>query len=318
MASGPQAHSPIDAGIERAQQLGVTRYDTSRRDRRCEEGSLALGIKGRLNQENGRQALFSQKEARLLFRASPRGEAATAAPTAMRAPWLKDSAPLPRPMSRAGVAAAVVAPPLADISRPRPSVRRRDGAERAALPRLRSGAKRQLDAVDAVQACLYAHSPARDNCSASQHTPEIERDECAGVSRYARSRMSQSESEPFEATTDGGRIAREHGWTGAILSRGGDPLFRSSTPVVHQGSRWTQRDLDERDRYVSLDLSGRVPIRGHAAPARSPQPLPRQTGFARLKSKPSSHPGHRRLIERSQLMGASPTRHRHWAQISIA
>ena len=115
----------IDAGIETSlNKLGVTRYEHiagwMRDD--VKKVSQALGIKGRINQENWiEQALILAKGGETHYSARrARGEAATAAPTSDEGERGIECA-LPRPMSRAGVAAAVVAPPLAE-TKPAPAV----------------------------------------------------------------------------------------------------------------------------------------------------------------------------------------------------
>ncbi len=226
----------IDAAIETSlNKLGVTRYEHiagwMRDD--VKKVSQALGIKGRINQENWiEQALILAKGGETYYSARrARGEAATAAPTS------DDSASLPRPMSRAGVAAAVVAPPPAEI-KPAPAVAAPAPSppmvsERAAFAGGSVGrqARPASDAVDAVHAVpVRPAPPAHDNLQRiGTITPEIEKDlNARGVSRYAQiAQWSQSDIDAMEKQLrTGGRIAREN-WVeqAQILSRGGDTRF---------------------------------------------------------------------------------------------
>lgn len=231
----------IDAAIEtNLNKLGVTRYEHIAgwlRDD-VKKVSEALGIKGRINQENWiEQALILAKGGETHYSARrARGEAATAAPTSGEGER-GSNAPLPRPMSRAGVAAAVVAPPPAEI-KPVPAVAAPAPAppmvsERAAFAG--GTAVRQQrpasDAVDAVQAVPVRPAvPAHDNLQRiGTITPEIEKDlNAQGISRYAQiAQWSQSEIDALEKQLrTGGRIAREN-WVeqAQILSRGGDTRF---------------------------------------------------------------------------------------------
>jgi len=233
----------IDAGIETSlNKLGVTRYEHiagwMRDD--VKKVSQALGTKGRINQENWiEQALILAKGGETHYSARrARGEAATAAPTSDEGKrGSKDSTPLPRPMSRAGVAAAVVAPPLAE-TKPAPAVAAPAPsspmvAERAAFASgpVRSQERPASDAVDAVQAVpLRPVALARDNLQRiGSITPEIEKElNARGVSRYAQiAQWSQSEIDALEKQLQtGGRVAREN-WVeqAQILSRGGDTRF---------------------------------------------------------------------------------------------
>lgn len=233
----------IDAGIETSlNKLGVTRYEHIAAWMRddVKKVSQALGIKGRINQENWiEQALILAKGGETYYSARrARGEAATAAPTSnVGDPASNDGATLPRPMSHAGVAAAVVAPPLAE-TKPAPAA-----AAPAPSPPLVSEraafaggtAVRQQrpipDAVDAVQAVpVRPVAPAHDNLQRiGTITPEIEKDlNAQGISRYAHiAQWSQSDIDAMEKQLrTGGRIAREN-WVeqAQILSRGGDTRF---------------------------------------------------------------------------------------------
>jgi predicted flap endonuclease-1-like 5' DNA nuclease len=233
----------IDAGTEASlNKLGVTRYEHisgwMRED--VKKVSQALGLKGRINQENWiEQALILAKggETHYSLRRA-RGEAATAAPTSNEGDLASnDGATLPRPMSRAGVAATVVAPPPAE-ARPALAVAATAPspplvAERAAFAG--GTAVRQQrpasDAVEAVQAVpVRPVTPAHDNLQRiGTITPEIEKDlNAQGISRYAQiAQWSQSDIDAMEKhLRTGGRIAREN-WVeqAQILNRGGDTRF---------------------------------------------------------------------------------------------
>lgn len=231
----------IDAGIEASlNKLGVTRYEHiagwMRDD--VKKVSQALGLKGRINQENWiEQALILAKGGETHYSARrTRGEAATAAPTSGEGEG-GSSAPLPRPMSRGGVTAAVVAPPPAD-TKPAPAAAASAPSpplvsERAAFAGGTSVRQQRpaSDAVDAVQAVpVRPVAPAHDNLQRiGTITPEIEKDlNAQGISRYAQiAQWSQSEIDTLEKNLrTGGRIAREN-WVeqAQILSRGGDTRF---------------------------------------------------------------------------------------------
>jgi len=231
----------IDAGIETSlNKLGVTRYEHiagwMRDD--VKKVSQALGLKGRINQENWiEQALVLAKGGETYFSARrARGEAATAVPTSGVGERGAD-APLPRPMSRTGVAAAVVAPPPEQtkpalaVAAPAPSLPM--VSERAAFAGgpVRSRQRPVPDAVDAVQAVpVRPAASAHDNLQRiGTITPEIEKDlNAQGISRYAQmAQWSQSDIDALEKQLrTGGRIAREN-WVeqAQILSRGGDTRF---------------------------------------------------------------------------------------------
>jgi predicted flap endonuclease-1-like 5' DNA nuclease len=237
----------IDAGIEaKLNTLGVDRYDRiaawTRDD--VKRVSQALGLKGRINQENWiEQALILSKGGETHYSARrARGEAPSATPTPD-----EGERPLPRPMSRAGVSAAVVSPPpmvdaKAAIATPpaaAPLV-----AERAAFANRSSGnpprpapADAALDVVPAVP--VRPATTERDNLQRiGGVTPEIERGlNAQGVSRYLQiAQWSPSDIERFEKQLlTGGRIAREN-WVeqAQILSRGGDTRF--SRAFDHPGT----------------------------------------------------------------------------------
>src|SRR5262245_45988225 len=119
----------IDAGLEAAlRKLGVTRYEQIAAWMRADVvrvGDALSVAAGRINQENWiEQAQVLAKGAETHYSARrARGEAASAAPTPDEgergaSPPQAAAAPLPRPMSRAGVAAVVVAPPQPAQARP--------------------------------------------------------------------------------------------------------------------------------------------------------------------------------------------------------
>jgi len=234
----------IDGATEASlNKLGVTRYEHiagwMRDD--VKKVSQALGIKGRINQENWiEQALILAKGGETYYSARrARGEAATAAPTSNESDLASnDGATLPLPMSRGGVAAAVVAPPLPG-TKPAPAAAAAPApspplvSERAAFAGGTSVRQQRpaSDAVDAVQAVpVRPMAPAHDNLQRiGTITREIEKDlNTQGISRYAQiAQWSQSEIDTLEKhLRTGGRIAREN-WVeqAQILSRGGDTRF---------------------------------------------------------------------------------------------
>jgi len=279
----------IDVGIEASlNKLGVTRYEHIAAWMRddVKKVSQALGIKGRINQENWiEQALILAKGGETYYSARrARGEAATAAPTSDEGDrGLKDSAPLPRPMSRAGVAAAVVAPPLADIM-PAPAVPVPSSpmvAERAAFASgtVRRQERPASDAVDAVQAVpLRPAAPARDNLQRiGSITPEIEKGlNAQGVSRYAQiAQWSQSEIDAFEKQLlTGGRIAREN-WVeqAQILSRGGDTRFSREFDAGGAIQGQSQVDASAPGTAARTDLGSLRSVRSRAYQG-TPEPGP--------------------------------------------
>jgi predicted flap endonuclease-1-like 5' DNA nuclease len=202
-----QRISMITAEIEAAlNQLGVKRYNQIAAWTRNEVRSMAkaLGVGGRISQENWiEQAGILAKPGETYYSARrARGEIASAAPTAETggpSPQLAPAAaPLPRPMSPGGVAAAVIMP--------------EQGAEAAAAP------------------VRPAAAPTRDNLQRiSTITAQIEGAlNAEGISRYAQiAQWSPSDVERLEQLLGSGRrIAREN-WIeqAQILSRGGDTRF---------------------------------------------------------------------------------------------
>jgi len=196
----------IDTGTEASlNKLGVTRYEQIAAWMRADVDrfSLALGQKGRINRENWiEQAQVLAKGGETVYSARrAAGAASTAAPTpdeGERGPPTP-AAPLPRPMSRVGVSAAVIAPPPAD-------------AATLAVP------------------IRPTEPPSHDNLQRiGGVTPEIEQKlNAQGVSRYSEiAQWSPAVVERFDKQLGtGGRIAREN-WVeqAQILSRGGDTRF---------------------------------------------------------------------------------------------
>ena len=215
----------IDAGLETGlNKLGVNRYEQIAAWNRADvkRVSEALGIKGRINQENWiEQALVLSKggETDYAMRRA-RGEGATAAPT----PDQGDRGPpqvLPLPMSRAGVSAVVVVAPApnAIVAHTPPLV-----SERAAFAE--NGRRVQVPAA----------VPMRPATSGSDNLQRIgsitaaidEKLRAEGVTRYVQiAQWSPADIGRFEQLlATAGRIAREN-WVeqAQILSRGGDTRF---------------------------------------------------------------------------------------------
>jgi predicted flap endonuclease-1-like 5' DNA nuclease len=211
----------IDAGTAaRLKGLGIVRYDQiagwTRAD--VERIAPALGQKGRIARENWiEQAQILAKGGQTFFSARrARGEAGTAAPTPDEgAPPAGPAAPaaeLPRPMSRVGVAAVVIAPPAG--SQPAPAV-----SERAAFA--------QGGQATPIRP---AEPSTQDNLRRiGGITAEIERAlNGRGVSRYSEiAQWSPAAVERLDKDLGlAGRISREN-WIeqAQILSRGGDTRF---------------------------------------------------------------------------------------------
>jgi len=210
----------IDAATEaRLNGLGINRFEQIagwvRAD--VERIGKALGQKGRIARENwieqaqllakGGQTLFSVRRAR--------GEGSTAAPTPDEGePALPTAeASLPRAMSRAGVAAVVIAPPAPQAPSPA-AARPPQVSERAAF----------------AQPIRPAEAPARDNLQRiGGISAEIEgKLNALGVSRYSEiAQWSPAAVERIDRELGTvGRISREN-WIeqAQILSRGGDTRF---------------------------------------------------------------------------------------------
>jgi predicted flap endonuclease-1-like 5' DNA nuclease len=209
----------IDAATEaRLNRLGITRFDEIAGWMRADVDRVgqAIGQKRRIARENwieqaqilakGGQTLFSVRRAR--------GEGSTAAPT----PDEGEPAPppsevsLPRAMSRAGVAAAVVAPAASQESSPAPAQQGTSGQAASAVP------------------IRPTNAPAHDNLQRiGGITPEIEKKlRALGVSRYSEiAQWSPAAVERIDKELGtAGRISREN-WIeqAQILSRSGDTRF---------------------------------------------------------------------------------------------
>jgi predicted flap endonuclease-1-like 5' DNA nuclease len=200
----------IDAELDaRLRQLAITRFEQIAGWMRADVRriSQALGIGGRINQENWieqAQVLAKGGETRYSARQA-RGEAATAAPGSDEgkrpsATPAQDE-PLPRPMSRSGVAAALVAPANAKPETVAPAV-----PIRPAPPAERDSLQRIGGISPAIEQLLNAE----------------------GIVRYAQiAQWSAADVERFEGLVGAdGRITRENWMEQAhILSRGGDTRF---------------------------------------------------------------------------------------------
>ena len=220
----------IDAAMEAAlNKAGVFRYEQIAAWTRAEVQRISqeLGIKGRINQENWiEQAAILAKGGETFYSARrARGETATVSPITNDSAHLApaDTGGLPRPMSRVGVAAAIVAAPpsgpTAAAAASTPQV-----AERAAF------AMRPSTEPAAAVPIRPAPPAGRDNLQRIGHiTPEIEQAlNAAGLTRYVQiARWSPVDVESFEKQLlVSGRISREN-WIeqAQILSRGGDTRF---------------------------------------------------------------------------------------------
>ena len=212
----------IDAGTAaRLNGLGISRFDEIAAWMRADVERIerTLGQRGRVARENwieqaqvlakGGQTFYSTRRAR--------GEGSTAVPTPDEgepAPPAS-SAALPRPMSRVGVSAVVIAPAQSPGAAEPPMV-----AERAAFAR---------EGATAVP-IRPAEAPARDNLQRiGGITVEIEeRLNALGVSRYSEiAQWSPAAVERIDRELGTqGRISREN-WIeqAQILSRGGDTRF---------------------------------------------------------------------------------------------
>jgi predicted flap endonuclease-1-like 5' DNA nuclease len=228
-AATPQAQDlksiqGIDPAAEaKLKALGISRYEQIAAWLRAdvERVEQALGQRGRVARENwieqaqilakGGQTLFSVRRAR--------GEGSTAAPTpdegVTAAP--ASAAALPRPMSRVGVSAAVIAP-QPDAARP---------AAVAALPLV---SDRAAFAQQPAVPIRPSEPPARDNLQRiGGITAEIENKlNGLGIARYSEiAQWSPAAVERIDKEIGtAGRISREN-WIeqAQILSRGGDTRF---------------------------------------------------------------------------------------------
>ena len=197
----------IDAALEaELNRQGIGRYDQIAGWMRSDVRriAMALGIGGRINQENwieqagilakGGETHYSTRRAR--------GEVASAAPTAQASgpgPQPPAALPLPRPMSPGGVVAAVIVPEPVPAQAPASPVR-------PPAPPVHDNLQRVSTITAEIEGLLNAQ----------------------GVSRYAQiAQWSPSDVERYEhLLSAGGRIAREN-WIeqAQILSRGGDTRF---------------------------------------------------------------------------------------------
>ncbi|HEY7551328.1 MAG TPA: helix-hairpin-helix domain-containing protein [Hyphomicrobiaceae bacterium] len=228
-AATPQAQDlrsirGLDAGAEaRLKALGISRYEQVAAWLRTdvERVEQALGQKGRVARENwieqaqilaeGGQTLFSVRRAR--------GEGSTAVPTpdegGEAAP--ASAAALPRPMSRVGVSAVVIAP-QPEAARP---------AAVAAPPLV---SDRAAFAQQPAVPIRPSEAPARDNLQRiGGITAEIENKlNALGIARYSEiAQWSPAAVERIDKELGtAGRISREN-WIeqAQILSRGGDTRF---------------------------------------------------------------------------------------------
>ena len=219
-AAGPQdlmRVRKIDASLEaNLNKLGVNRYEQIAAWNRADvkRVSEALGIKGRINQENWiEQALILSKGGETDYAVRrARGEGATAAPAPPAPPQV-----LPLPMSRAGVSAVVVVSPapsaVATVSPPLVS-------DRAAFAEI------QVPAAVPVRPATSGPDNLQRIGGITAAIEEKLRSE--GVTRYAQiAQWSPADIGRFEQLlATAGRIAREN-WVeqAQILSRGGDTRF---------------------------------------------------------------------------------------------
>jgi predicted flap endonuclease-1-like 5' DNA nuclease len=288
VAAGPQdlrSIQGIDAGTEAALKgLGVTRYEAIAAWTGADVARIgqALGEKGRIARENwveqaqvlakGGQTLFSMRRAR--------GEASTAAPTpdegvpaAMPAP---SDVALPRPMSRVGVSAVVIAPPPPEA--PRAAVAAPPlVSDRAAFARQPAGT-----AAPAVP-IRPAEPPAHDNLQRiGVITAETEkRLNALGVARYSEiAQWSPAAVERIDKDLGlAGRISREN-WIeqAQILSRGGDTRF--SREFDRHGPTPAQSPSGPPPRPIKLPDA----IREHVAAVASGQAAPLRADLGSLRS----------------------------------
>src|SRR5262245_52920636 len=214
-------------------KLGITRYEQIAAWMRpdVERFELALGQKGRIARENWieQASILAKGSATVYSERRAAGPPATAAPTADEgAPAA--AAPdvsLPRPMSRVGVAAVVVAPPAE--RKPAP----------ATAPMVSDRAAFASPGAAAVPV-RPSEPPARDNLQRiGGITSEIEQGlNALGVSRYSEiAQWSPAAVERMDKELGtGGRISREN-WIeqAQILSRGGDTRFSREFDLRAQG-----------------------------------------------------------------------------------
>jgi predicted flap endonuclease-1-like 5' DNA nuclease len=241
----------IDPATEAAlNRLGINRYDQIASWMRKDVLGIsqALGFKGRISQENWIEQAAVLAKGGDTYHSSRRADGVTATATPTPDEGDRSAAEqvgLPRPMSRAGVAAAVIAPsaepPATGVVislSAAPSVAERAAFASAGTP---AGAALDEDVVDAAAAVpMRPAPPGRDNLQRiAGITPELERGlNAQGVSRYAQiAHWSAADMDRFEKQLlTGGRIAREN-WVeqAQILSRGGDTRFSREYDAANPG-----------------------------------------------------------------------------------
>jgi predicted flap endonuclease-1-like 5' DNA nuclease len=313
-AAGPQDLRNIqglDAAAEAALKgLGIVRYEQIAVLQRAdvERVGQALGDKRRIARENWiEQAQILAKGGQTHYSARrARGEASTAAPTpdeglppgAAPAP----SGELPRPMSRVGVSAVVIAPPAAPQPAAAPPAAPPDVSDRAAFAH-------QPAAATPIRP---SEPPAHDNLQRiGGITAEIERTlNGLGVSRYSEiAQWSPAQVERLDRELGlSGRMSREN-WIeqAQILSRGGDTRF--------------SREFDRRGSAPAAPPPKPIKlpdaIREHeAAQATAQATAPSRPDLGSLRSvrsqayQDTSEPGPeaaRRVVSRKLVRGGSPT-----------
>jgi predicted flap endonuclease-1-like 5' DNA nuclease len=285
-AAAPKAEAPAPAAPPAAQdlqnirdidaataaslaRLGITRYEQIAGWMRADVDRFeqALGQKGRIARENWiEQAQVLAKGGVTHYAArraagpasvvppSPNAGAPAPAPTAQ-------GEPLPRPMSRVGVAAVVVAPPAGPKPATAPLV-----SERAAFAK-----------EPAAVPMRPAEPATRDNLQriGGITTDTEQKLNALGVSRYSEiAQWSPAAVERFDKELGtGGRISREN-WIeqAQILSRGGDTRF--------------SREFDLRAQGVPPPRPIKLPdaIREHEAAAAEQARPPSRTDLGSLRS----------------------------------
>jgi predicted flap endonuclease-1-like 5' DNA nuclease len=274
----------IDADTEKLlHRLGVTRYEQIANWMRADvlRFAQALGAGPRIARENWiEQAKILANGGETLYSARrSRGEAPTAAPTADQGSKFAASAPapsesLPRPMSRAGVAAVVAsAPAAAPVPSPAPPA---------------SGSAPPLVSERAAFAAAPAPRPVAPPAAVPvRPVPPAERDNLQriggitaaieqalnanGVTRYAQiAQWGAADVDRFEGVLSaGGRIARENWIEQAhILSRGGDTRF--------------SREFDGRPAFHNPSLADAIRTNRQADPG--PASAPPRTDLGALRS----------------------------------
>jgi predicted flap endonuclease-1-like 5' DNA nuclease len=247
----------IDADTEsRLRDLGIARYEQIAAWTRTDVQRIAqaLGADRRIARENWiEQAQVLSKGGETYYSARrARGETATAGPTTdagARVAVPAAAGELPRPMSRAGVAATVLAPAPAATAPAQLQVASRPlVSERAAF----AASGPMAGAPPPATTIQPRSTPERDNLQRiGGITAEAEQAlNAQGVSRYAQvSQWSAADIERFEGLLgSGGRIARENWIEQAhILSRGGDTRF--------------SRELDGRSAFHPTKLADAIRVR---------------------------------------------------------